>query len=115
MVMRHIIIGDGATGTTAAYYIRSADRSASITIVSDDPNPAYYRAALTNYLLGELHESQLFAVPPDFYIENGIDRILARVASVDSANNRITLADDRQIEYDQLLIASGSRPNAPSA
>ena len=80
--MRHIIIGDGATGTTAAHYIRSADHSASITIVSDDPNPAYYRAALTNYLLGELQESQLFAVPPDFYIENEIDRILARVASV---------------------------------
>ena len=101
--MRHIIVGDGATGTTAAYYIRKADKSASITIVSDDPNPAYYRAALTNYLLGELQESQLFAVPPDFYIENSIDRILARVSSVDSKNNRITLADDRQIEYDQLL------------
>lgn len=112
--MRHIIIGDGATGTTAAYYIRTADKSASITIVSDDPNPAYYRAALTNYLLGELQESQLFAVPPDFYIENGIDRILARVASLDSKKNRVTLADDRQIEYDQLLLASGSRPNAPS-
>ena len=112
--MRHIIVGDGATGTTAAYYIRKADKSASITIVSDDPNPAYYRAALTNYLLGELQEAQLFAVPPDFYIENSIDRILARVSSVDSKNNRITLADDRQIEYDQLLIASGSRPNAPT-
>jgi len=112
--MRHIIIGDGATGTTAAYYIRAADKSASITIVSDDPNPAYYRAALTNYLLGELQESQLFAVPPDFYIENSIDRILARVSSIDTKNNCITLADDRQIEYDQLLIASGSRPNTPT-
>jgi len=112
--MRHIIIGDGATGTTAAHYIRAVDKSASITIVSDDPNPAYYRAALTNYLLGELHESQLFAVPPDFYIENSIDRILARVSSVDTKNNRVTLADDRQIEYDQLLIASGSRPNTPT-
>lgn len=112
--MRHIIVGDGAAGTTAAYYIRTADKSASITIVSDDPNSAYYRAALTNYLLGELQESQLFAVPPDFYIENSIDRILARVSSVDTKNNRITLADDRQIEYDQLLIASGSRPNTPT-
>ncbi len=112
--MRHIIIGDGATGTTAAYYIRSADRSASITIVSDDPNPAYYRAALTNYLLGELHESQLFAVPLDFYIENGIDRIHARVKAVDTAKNLVTLSDNRQIEYDQLLIATGSRPNKPS-
>jgi pSer/pThr/pTyr-binding forkhead associated (FHA) protein/NADPH-dependent 2,4-dienoyl-CoA reductase/sulfur reductase-like enzyme len=112
--MRHIIIGDGATGTTAAHYIRAADKDASITIVSDDPNPAYYRAALTNYLLGELQESQLFAVPPDFYIVNGIDRILARVNAVDAKKNKVTLADGREIEYDRLLIASGSRPNTPN-
>ncbi|NUQ86548.1 MAG: FHA domain-containing protein [Anaerolineales bacterium] len=112
--MRYIIIGDGATGTTAAYYIRAANQDASITIVSDDPNPAYYRAALTNYLLGELQESQLFAVPPDFYITNEIDRILARVSAVDTKNNKVTLADGREIEYDQLLIASGSRPNTPT-
>ncbi len=112
--MRYVIVGDGAAGTTAAYYIRQSNPLASITIVTDDPNPAYYRAALTNYLMGELRESQLFAVPPNFYIENKIERALARVVMVNASSNRIVLADGRLIEYDQLMIASGSRPNSPS-
>ncbi|MGZ8629257.1 MAG: NAD(P)/FAD-dependent oxidoreductase, partial [Actinomycetota bacterium] len=60
----YVIIGDGAAGTTTAQYIRRRDPDGRITIIADDPNAAYYRAALTNYLIGELREDQLFAVPP---------------------------------------------------
>ena len=56
---RYLIIGDGAAGTTAAHYIRKADPEGVIAIFSDDPNAAYFRAALTNYLLGELREEQI--------------------------------------------------------
>ena len=111
---RHVIIGDGGAGTTAAYFIRQADPSARIEIYSDDPNAAYYRAALTNYLIGELREAQLFAVPPDFYRAHDVHRALGRVAAVDAKNARLTLADRSQIPYDQLLIAAGASPNPPS-
>lgn len=88
----YVVIGDGAAGTTAAQYARKRDPDGKITIYSDDPNAAYYRAALTNYLIGELREDQLFAVPPDFYARNRVERVLARVASIDTAARRITLA-----------------------
>jgi nitrite reductase (NADH) large subunit len=110
---RHVIIGDGGAGVTAAHFIRQADPSAHIEIYSDDPNAAYYRAALTNYLIGELRESQLFAIPPDFYKTHNIQRILSRVTAVDGRNARLTLAGDMEIPYDQLLIAAGARPNPP--
>jgi NADPH-dependent 2,4-dienoyl-CoA reductase/sulfur reductase-like enzyme len=42
--MEHIILGDGAAGATAARAIRRADPAARIRILSDDPDPAYYRA-----------------------------------------------------------------------
>ena len=110
----YVVIGDGAAGTTAAQYIRRRDPDGRITIYSDDPNAAYYRAALTNYLIGELREDQLFAVPPDFYTKNRIQRILARVASVDTANRRVVLASGgAPVAYDRLLIAAGSTPNPP--
>jgi NADPH-dependent 2,4-dienoyl-CoA reductase/sulfur reductase-like enzyme/pSer/pThr/pTyr-binding forkhead associated (FHA) protein len=112
-VAEHVIIGDGAAGTTAAQYIRRRDPAARITVYSDDPNPAYYRAALTNYLIGELREDQLFAVPPDFYERHRIHRVLARVMSVDPANRRIGLANGSQVPYDTLLVAAGSSPNPP--
>ena len=110
----YVVIGDGAAGTTAAQYVRKRDPDGSITIFSDDSNAAYYRAALTNYLIGELREDQLFAVPPDFYARNRIERVLARVSSIDTAARRITLASGgAPVAYDKLCIAAGSAPNPP--
>src|SRR3989442_15542969 len=100
---RYLIVGDGAAGTTAAQYIRQTDPSGIIVIYSDDPNPAYFRAALTNYLLGELREDQIWAVPPTFYNEMQVNRILARVAAVDTKRQQVYLASGGQPEsYDQL-------------
>jgi pSer/pThr/pTyr-binding forkhead associated (FHA) protein/NADPH-dependent 2,4-dienoyl-CoA reductase/sulfur reductase-like enzyme len=98
---------------TAAHFIRQADPSARIEIYSEDPNAAYYRAALTNYLIGELREAQLFAIAPDFFRVHNVQRIHGRVLAVDGRNSRLTLADGSQIAYDQLLIAAGARPNPP--
>jgi pSer/pThr/pTyr-binding forkhead associated (FHA) protein/NADPH-dependent 2,4-dienoyl-CoA reductase/sulfur reductase-like enzyme len=113
-VTEYVVIGDGAAGTTAAQYVRKRDPDGSITIYSDDPNAAYYRAALTNYLIGELREDQLFAVPPDFYARTRVERVLARVSSIDTAARRITLASGgAPVAYDKLCIAAGSVPNPP--
>ena len=112
---RYLIIGDGAAGFTAAQTLRQVDRSATIAIITDDPNPAYFRAALTNYLLGELREDQIWAVPPDFYDAWEIHRVFARVLSVDTARSHITLSTGGQPEhYDGLLVASGARARHPS-
>jgi len=112
---RYLIIGDGAAGLTAAASLRHADAEAVIGVFSDEPVPGYYRAALTNYLLGELREDQLFAVPPDFYQSYGIHRIYTRVIGVDAARSAVWCSTSPEpAAYDQLLIASGARARAPS-
>ncbi len=112
---RYIIIGDGAAGTTAAQSLRAADKGATIAILSDDPHAAYFRAALTNYLLGELREEQIWAVPPSFYDEHAVHRALVRVAKVDTQRSLLWLAQGgRPIGYDALVIASGSRARPPT-
>ena len=112
---RYIIIGDGAAGTTAAQSLRAADKNATIAILSDDPHAAYFRAALTNYLLGELREEQIWAVPPSFYDEYAIHRALVRVAQVDTKRKLLWLAQGgRPIGYDSLVLASGSRARPPT-
>ena len=110
---RYVIIGDGAAGTTTAQALRLADANAAITIISDDPNAAYFRASLTNYLLGELREDQVWAVPPTFYGELHIHRLLARVAAVDVARKGVALTTGHVLPYDSLFIASGSRARTP--
>ncbi len=112
---RYIIIGDGAAGTTAAEALRRHDKSATIAILSDDPHAAYFRAALTNYLLGELREEQIWAVPPSFYEEHAIHRALTRVAQVDTKRSVLWLAQGgRPIGYDALLLACGARARPPT-
>ncbi len=112
---RYLIIGDGAAGTTAAQTIRAADSSATVAILSDDPHAAYFRAALTNYLLGELREEQIWAVPPTFYDEFSIHRMMARVAGVDTQRGQLWLSQGgRPLEYDALFIGAGSRARPPT-
>ncbi len=112
---RYLIIGDGAAGLTAAASLRIADPEAVIGVFSDEPVPGYYRAALTNYLLGELREDQLFAVAPDFYQTYGIHRIFSRVVGVDAARSAVWCSTSPEpAGYDQLLVAAGARARAPS-
>jgi NADPH-dependent 2,4-dienoyl-CoA reductase/sulfur reductase-like enzyme len=112
---RYVIIGDGAAGMSAAQKLRRSDPSATIGMLSDDPHPAYYRAALTNYLLGELRDDQLWAVTPDFYENFSIHRILGRVVTVDAGRSELWEASSRTaIPYDALLVASGGRPRQPT-
>lgn len=112
---RFVIIGDGAAGIAAAQRLRRADPMALIGIFTDDPNPGYYRAALTNFLLGELREDQLWAVSPDFYDAFSIRRVFGRVVGVDTGRQQIwDTTSPSPTAYDQLLIASGGRPRAPT-
>ena len=118
MGRRVVIIGDGAVGTAAAEVIRRRDPLASIEIISDDKNPAYFRAALTNYLMGELTAPQLHAVPLDFYETRDIKRHHARVTHIDTEARTVTALDmQNNIEvrhpYDALIIGTGSRPRRP--
>ncbi len=110
---RYLIIGDGAAGVMAAQTLRTLDSNARIAILSDDPHPGYFRAALTNYLLGELREDQLWAVPPDFYTTARVSRVFCRVVALDTARSQVWEASGAEpIPYDALLVASGARPRA---
>ena len=109
-VIKHVIIGDGAAGIAAATVIREQDPIAEIEIISDDPNAAYYRAALTNYLIGELTENQIWSVPPNFFADLKIRRTHGRVLKILPTRNEIVVSGAASnTHYDSLLIAAGAR------
>ena len=112
---RYLIVGDGAAGLTAAEEIRRRDSAAAVGIFCDDPNPGYFRAALTNFLLGELREDQLWAVAPNFYEQRRIERVFTRVLRVDPDKRQVWCSGNAApLGYDALLIASGARARSPS-
>jgi NADPH-dependent 2,4-dienoyl-CoA reductase/sulfur reductase-like enzyme/pSer/pThr/pTyr-binding forkhead associated (FHA) protein len=112
---RFVIIGDGAAGLSAAEELRERDPVASIGVFTEEPTPSYFRAALTNYLLGELREDQLWATSPDFYDVLSIRRVFGRVVGIDTQRSLIwDTSSPTPTPYDRLLVASGGRPRPPS-
>lgn len=106
----YLIIGNGITSITAAECLRSGDPSSSITIVADDPFPAYYRPALKDYLGGKLNEEKLWARPGTFYQEQMIHFVQGRVTGINIGQNYVQLDSGHRLEYHKLLLANGARP-----
>lgn len=105
-----VIIGNGITGITAAETLRAADPSCAITLVADDPYPAYYRPALKDVLGGHLSEERLWARPATFYRDQQIRFLPGRVVGFDFQQHVAILQDGYRLRYQRLLLANGARP-----
>jgi len=110
----YLIVGNSAAGITAAETIRKNDSEGKITIISDEEYPAYYRCLISYVLAGDIGEDKLRYKTEEFYKSNNIDLILnKKVIKVDPKKNRVSLDDNNKLEYDVLLIATGSSPSMP--
>ena len=110
----YVIIGNGIAGVTAAEILRTHDAASAITIVADDPFPAYYRPALKDFLGGRLPEGKLWARPSTFYQEQHIRFVPGRVVSINSQQHVVQLHNGRLIPYHTLLLANGARSHTLS-
>lgn len=114
-MVRHVIIGNGPAGVVAAETLRRADMRADITLLGDESGPPYSRMAIPYFLVGKIAESGLYLrKDADHFARLRIGLMRARVEAVDTAARRVRLADGTALPYDRLLIATGSRPLAPS-
>ncbi|HEX7734649.1 MAG TPA: FAD-dependent oxidoreductase [Ktedonobacteraceae bacterium] len=105
----HVIIGNGIAGVTAAEILRREDPTCAITIVADDPFPAYYRPALKDFLGGRLPEEKLWARPATFYQQQRMRFVPARVTGIAPARHLIQLHTGKTVGYQTLLLANGAR------
>ena len=113
--MRYLVIGNSAAGIGAVESIRRCDPQGSITMVSDESYPIYSRCLLSYFLADNIDEAGLLFRPRDFHQENRVKVILGnRVESVDPANHRVACDDGAVLDYDKLLIATGSSPKFPA-
>jgi NADPH-dependent 2,4-dienoyl-CoA reductase/sulfur reductase-like enzyme len=113
--MRHVIIGNGPAGVTAAEALRSADHGADIVLVGDESEPPYSRMAIPYLLTGSIEECGTYLrTDPGYYERLRIRLLRARVEGIDSATRAVRFSNGEIISYDRLLIAAGSRPVHPS-
>jgi nitrite reductase (NADH) large subunit len=110
----YLIVGNGVAGTTAAEHIRKVDSKGSVTIVTDEELPFYYRIRLSEYLSGDLSEQDLVAKGDSWYQDHGIGlKLKARVVDAEPRGKVVILKNGERISYDSLLIATGSHSFIP--
>lgn len=108
---KYLIIGNSAGGIGAAEAIREADKTGRITIVSDEPYPAYSRPMISEYLAGHATLERMLYRPADFYEKKGIDTVLGKkVVSLGLDERTIALESGERIAWKNLLLATGGTP-----
>lgn len=111
---KYVIIGNGIAGLAAIKEIRKKDKEGTIKVVTSEGVLTYYRTKLTEYISKDFEDEDLLVAKEEWYKENKIELYLNKIVEkIDTENNKLVLDDSHEIEYDKLLIATGSRPFIP--
>jgi NAD(P)H-nitrite reductase large subunit len=109
--MRHVIIGGGPAGVTAAETLRKADSAAEIAVLCGEEGAPYARMAIPYLLKGDIGEAGTHIRKDPHHYERLRVRLLhARARGVDTAARTVDVGRG-SLPYDRLLIATGSRPS----
>lgn len=112
--MHHVIIGAGPSGVIAAETLRKIDPTSNIIMIGDESEPPYSRMALPYYLTNKIDEAGTYLRKnASHYSNKEIDVIRDRVSTVDPKAKSLSLENNEAINYDKLLIATGSHPISP--
>jgi len=111
--MKVVIIGNSAAGLAAAKSFRKYDKDSELVIVSKEKGLPYSRVLLPYVLRGKVQYDNLFIKVEDFYADNNITYVEDEVTSIDTIDQALALKNSAPINYDKLLIATGSHAVAP--
>ena len=107
-----VIIGAGHAAGQAAASLRQEKYTGPITIIGDEAHVPYQRPPLSKaYLSGAQEVDRVYLRPDKFYQEKDIDlKLSTRATAINADAKTVELEDGAEIEYDKLLISTGSRP-----
>ena len=111
--MRYVIIGNGPAAVSCVEGIRSVDKSVSVTVISKEDHPAYFRPLISYYLEGKSKAGNIYCRPADFYDKNGCETVVGEAVTIDKNRQTVTLKSGDIINYDKLCICAGSSPFVP--
>lgn len=114
------MVGNGMAATrlveelVARVSAGSTTQEWAITVLGDEPCPPYNRILLSAVLEGTHRPESLTLRDEQWYADHGIDlRLGARVLEIEPRLRDVMLVDGTTVEYDALVLATGSIPTLP--
>ncbi len=108
-----VIIGNGIAGITCARNVRKNSND-NITVISSETEHFYSRTALMYIFMGHMKYEHTKPYEDWFWHKNKIKLVKNHVASIDKKGKKISLQTGDFINYDKLVIATGSVSNKPN-
>jgi len=109
---RHVvIIGNGISGVTCARNLRKLDENVRITLVSGESKYFFSRTALMYIYMGHMKFEHTQPYENWFWEKNRLELKEAWVKEIDYSSKQICFQSGEKMNYDDLVIAVGSKPN----
>lgn len=119
MPKRIVIIGAHAAGVDAASAARKTDRTADITLVTDEKHCGYSRCGLPFVIGGQIptFESLIVFPPPYFKMMKLTLKTETNATAINTTNKTVETTDKtgktETIAYDSLIVSTGASPFMP--
>lgn len=105
----YIIIGAGIAGTNGAMSIRKESPEASVVLIGEEQYPVYSRVNISKVAADMKSPKELILKTEEQFQVQNIERMIAKVQSLDAKEKSITLDNGEILTYDKVMIATGGR------
>ena len=113
--MKVIVIGHGMVGHKLVESLAETGRDhLEVTILCEEPRPAYDRVHLSEFFAGKSAEDLSLVTPGFFERDNLLLKLNARAEAIDRVAKVVTVSTGETLQYDKLVIATGSYPFVPA-
>lgn len=108
---RTVVVGAGLAAAKLLQSLAASGCSDEVWLVGDEPHPPYDRPPLSKeFLSGDASEEDLLLVDLSSLPFSLHPRLGCAASSLDPASKILNLVDGTAVEYDRLVLATGSRP-----
>ena len=110
---RLVLVGNGMVGHELVRRLTASDATFHVTVLGEEPRPAYDRVRLSSYV--STRDPASLALPdPDVYDRPDVElRAGRRAVAIDRASRTVTDQVGEVLAYDEVVLATGSRPFVP--
>jgi nitrite reductase (NADH) large subunit len=109
---RLVVVGNGMAGMKVVeQLLEIAPKVYEITVIGAEPHPNYNRILLSPVLAGEKKVDDIILNSLDWYRDKGVALITSDpVIGIDRRARTVRTQSGRELAYDRLLLATGSKP-----